>query len=63
MAMPALARTPTAMATTDSNSEFGAGSGNVRPAKRMRIDVVRFKRLDVRTGLASPLLFHGLMGL
>jgi len=46
-AMPALAHTPPVIANTDSDFGFGGDSDNVRPAKRMRIDVVKFKRLDI----------------
>jgi len=45
---PALAQTPLVVATTDSKCGFAGGSDSVRPKKRMAVDVVKFKRLDVR---------------
>jgi hypothetical protein len=47
-----------AVATTVSKCGFVGGSDGVRPKKRMTVDVVKFKRLDVSTVLASPPPFH-----
>jgi hypothetical protein len=47
IAAPVLAQTPPAVATTDPKCGVVGGSDDVRPRKRMTVDVVKFKRLDV----------------
>ena len=49
IAAPALAQTSPAVATTVSKCGVVGGSDDVRPKKRMTVDVVKFKRLDVST--------------
>jgi hypothetical protein len=46
---PALAQTPPAVATVVSKCGVVRGSDDVRPRKRMTVDVVKSKRLDVST--------------
>jgi len=46
-AVPALAHISPVIANADSDFGFGGGTDNVRPAKRMRIDGLKFKRLDI----------------
>ncbi|KAF8476711.1 hypothetical protein DFH94DRAFT_103683 [Russula ochroleuca] len=47
VAARAPAQTPPAVATTVSKCGFVGSSDDVRPKKRMTVDVVKFKRLDV----------------
>ena len=49
IAKPALAQTPPAVATAVSKCGVVGGSDDVRQKKRMAVDVVKFKRLDVST--------------
>ena len=49
IAKPALAQTPPAVATVVSKCGVVGGSDDVRPKKRMAVNVVKSKRLDVST--------------
>jgi hypothetical protein len=48
-ARPAIAQTPRAVATTASECRFTGDYDDIRPKKRVIVDVVKLKRLDVRT--------------
>jgi hypothetical protein len=58
VAAPVIAQRPPAVTTTVSKREFSGGYDDVRPKKRVVVDVVKLKRLHVCTVLALLLLFH-----
>jgi hypothetical protein len=49
IAAPAIAQTPPAVTTTVSKCGFSGGYDDARPKKRVIVDVVKLKRLDVCT--------------
>jgi len=49
IAKSAIVQTPRAVATTVSECRFTGDYDGIRPKKRVIVDVVKLKRLDVRT--------------
>jgi hypothetical protein len=59
VAAQAIAQTPPVVTTTDPKRGFSGDYGDVRPKKRVIVDVVKLKRLDVCGVQVCSLFFHG----
>jgi hypothetical protein len=55
IAAPAIAQTPPAVNTMASKCGISGGYDDVRPKKRVVVDVVKLMRLDVSIGFLAPL--------